>query len=266
MDYGLKGRRVLVTGATGGLGGGMVRAFVEEGARIVIHSRGREKADALAAELAGAEIAVAIGELGSDEGAAQIASQALAAFGGIDILVNNAGGEGDLHKDWLELDPAEWARMYSTDVLGAVRLVGAIAPGMIERKWGRILQISAGSAVRPLPMGAQYSAAKAALSNATVSLAATVGIHGVTSNAILCGPIHTSSIEKIWTELAPKFGWGDSWDEIEANAVKQFVPNPLQRLGRVEEVAAAVLFLCSEGASYINGASLRVDGGALGVV
>jgi NAD(P)-dependent dehydrogenase (short-subunit alcohol dehydrogenase family) len=244
----------------------MVRAFAEERACIVVHGRSRDKAEALAAHFAGAETAIAVGDIGTDEGAAQVASEALAAFGGIDVLVNNAGGEGDLHKTWLELDPAEWARMYSTDVLGAVRLVGALAPGMVERGWGRIVQISAGSAVRPLPMGAQYSAAKAALSNATVSLAATLGIHGVTSNAILCGPIHTSSIEKIWTELAPKFGWGDTWADIEANAVKQFVPNPLQRLGRIEEVAAAVLFLCSDGASFVNGASIRVDGGALGVV
>jgi NAD(P)-dependent dehydrogenase (short-subunit alcohol dehydrogenase family) len=266
MNYGLKGKRVLVTGATGGLGGGMVRAFAEEGARIVVHGRNREKAESLAAELTGVDTGVAVGELGTDEGAASVAAQALEAFGGIDVLVNNAGGEGDLHKSWLELDAAEWARMYSTDVLGAVRLAGAIVPGMIERSWGRIVQISAGSAVRPLPMGAQYSAAKAALSNASVSLAAAVGIHGVTSNAILCGPIHTPSIERIWTELAPRFGWGETWEKIEANAVKQFVPNPLQRLGRIEEVAAAVLFLCSEGASYINGASIRVDGGALGVV
>lgn len=268
MDYGLKNKRVLVTGSSGGLGSAMARRFAEEGAHVVVHGRDRGKAEAVAGELEamGAEVATALGELGTDEGAAAVAGAALAAFGGIDILVNNAGGRGAMTKAWLEVEPDEWLEMYSSDAVASVRLVRAMAPGMIERRWGRIIQISTAGAVKPFPMGPQYTAAKAGLGTATVSLASALGAKGVTVNTILPGAIHTAGIEHYWREMAPARGWGESWAEIEASAVREFTPNMLHRLGKPDEIAAAALFLASEGASYITGAALRVDGGAIGTV
>lgn len=258
-------RRVLITGATGGLGNALADAFASSGLHIVAHGRDRARLDELADRLRqrGASVESVSGDLASDADVDAIAER-IRDGGGVDVLVNNAGGDGNLTKPWLEIEQEEWKRLFASDALGAILLARLLAPAMIERGWGRIVNISSGVAVRPFPVGAHYSAAKAALGNATVSLAAAVGPFGVTANVVMPGAIRTPGIERYWRAMAPERGWGESWDEIEANGVRAFTPNPVGRLGRPEEVAAAVLFLASEAASYINGATLRVDGGAVG--
>ena len=268
MDYGLSGKRVLITGSSGGLGGAMARHFARAGARVIVHGRDAAKAQATAADIreAKGEAVIVLGELATDAGAAKVAADALSAFGGVDVLVNNAGGRGALTATWFEVTPQQWLEQYSGDTVSAVRIIQALAPGMIERRWGRIINISTGAALKPFPIGPQYSAAKGGLQVATVSLAATLGGQGVTVNTIIPGAIHTDGIEFFWRKMAPERGWGENWDDIERSGVREFTPNMIGRLGKPDEIAAAALFLASEGASYITGASLRVDGGAVGTV
>jgi NAD(P)-dependent dehydrogenase (short-subunit alcohol dehydrogenase family) len=110
-------------------------------------------------------------------------------------------------------------------------------------------------------MGPDYASAKAAMINSTVSLAKDLGGTGITVNTVSPGPIFTPAAERAFRDVAQQRGWPHDWAEIERLGIQNFVPNPLGRMGRAEEVAAAVTFLVSPLASYIHGANLRVDGG-----
>jgi 3-oxoacyl-[acyl-carrier protein] reductase len=263
LDLKLTDKRALVTGSSSGIGEAIARALAEQGVRVVIHGRNRDRAESVSRSIRdnGGRAAVAVGDLTAPDAARSVAKGAVDAFGGIDILVNNAGGADEGMKPWLEADDRQWLATFEQNVLSAVRLVRELVPGMKASGWGRIVQISSGVATQPFPIGPDYGAAKAALINATVSLAKDLGGTGVTANTVSPGPILTPAAERVFRDVARQRGWSDDWAEIERLAVQNFVPNPLGRMGRVEEVAAAVTFLVSPLASYIHGANLRVDGG-----
>jgi NAD(P)-dependent dehydrogenase (short-subunit alcohol dehydrogenase family) len=134
---------------------------------------------------------------------------------------------------------------------------------MKKNKWGRVIQIGGGLAIQPIPMQPDYNASLAARHNLAVSLARELKESGVTSNAIAPGAILVDSVEQLLREIAPKFKWGSAWEDIEKGAVRDMVPNDIGRLGRPDEIAGAVSYLCSPFADYISGAIIRVDGGTI---
>jgi 3-oxoacyl-[acyl-carrier protein] reductase len=263
MNLQLEGKKALVTGSSGGIGEAIAKTLAQEGVAVVVHGRRETEAARVAQEItkAGGRAKVVIGDLADDAQAKSVGDAALAAFGGIDILVNNAGGYEQM--GWMDTTPEKWAQMFNHDVFSMVRMVRHLARQMKERKWGRFIQIASGVGVQPMAIGPDYAAAKAAIINLSVSLSKELANTGITSNTVSPGPILTGGFERLFRGMAKEKGWGDDWAEIERKIVRELLPNPSGRVGRVEEISALVALVASPLGGYINGANLRVDGGAV---
>jgi NAD(P)-dependent dehydrogenase (short-subunit alcohol dehydrogenase family) len=263
LDLKLTDKRALVTGSSSGIGEAIARALARQGARVLVHGRNRERTEGVSESIRadGGQAWVALGDLAQLDTARALARAALEALGGVDILINNAGGADEGMKPWLDTEAAQWQATFEQNIFSTVRLIRELVPTMKGAGWGRVIQISSGVGTQPFPIGADYASSKAALINATVSLAKDLGGSGITVNTVSPGPILTPAAERVFRDVARQRGWGDDWAEIERKAVQEFVPNPLGRMGRAQEVADAVLFLASPLADYIHGANLRVDGG-----
>ena len=264
MDLQLKGRRALVTGSSSGIGEAIARMLAQEGCAVAVHGRNRERAEQVAADIKAA--GVAIGDLSTDEGAAAVHDQARQALGGsVEILINNAGGSstGNSSKAPIDIALPDWISNYNANALSAIRLCLLAAPDMVAAKWGRLIQVSSAVAVQPNNLGADYSTAKAALNNFTVSLAGSLKGVGVTVNTVSPGIIMvdgmirwgrgrysdpTMSIEEITRRMAE--------DKI-------FDLPPVGRLGTPEDVAVVACMLASPMSGYVTGANYRVDGGQI---
>lgn len=263
MNLELAGKRVLVTGSSSGLGEAVALEFAAEGADVVVHGRDSARAEAVAeqARAKGARAATAIGDLASDEGAALVAEQALAAFGGIDILVNNAGAVLRMDEpDWLKIGSDDWFASYDLNVMATVRMTKLLSPAMVEREWGRIINVSSvsGTVMRGRLM--DYGAAKAALNSVTVNMSKVLSSHGVTVNAVIPGTVITPAIERWIDTVAQQNQWPGDAAEHERRYVER-TGQSLTRLGRAREIAAAVAFLASPLSGYTTGAFLRIEGG-----
>jgi NAD(P)-dependent dehydrogenase (short-subunit alcohol dehydrogenase family) len=263
MDLRLAGKRALVTGSSSGIGEAIVKLLVAEGVAVVVHGRDESRANAVAEAIRaeGGSAEVALGDLTTDAGADVVAAAALAS-GPIDILVNNAGVIGYL--SWTEVTVADWAQTYNSNVISGVRMIQRLVPQMRERHWGRVIQIGGGLSQQPSAIMPHYSASLAARHNLAVSLARELKDTGVTSNVVAPGAILASEAARAqFTHLAQAHGWGETWEEIEHNATQAIAPNDVGRLGRPEEIAAAVAYLASPIADYVSGATIRVDGGTI---
>jgi len=262
MDLKLKGKRALVTGSSSGLGEAIVKMLATEGAAVVVHGRNQQRAEEVAAAIrnAGGTASIAIGDLGTDEGADAVAEAALIG-GPIDILVNNAGATS--HQSWSEAASKDWADMYNNNVISYVRMIGRLVPQMRALGWGRIVHIGGGLGIQPIKEQPHYNATLAARHNLSVSLARELKETGITSNVVSPGAIINPMVEEWLINAAPKFGWGTEMEEIKYKAVQDLIPNDAGRFGNPEEIAGAVLYLCSEFANYISGSVLRVDGGTI---
>jgi NAD(P)-dependent dehydrogenase (short-subunit alcohol dehydrogenase family) len=266
MDLQLSGKRALVTGGSGAIGSVIAIELAREGVLVAVHGRDRERAERTAdkARALGVKAVAVTGDLASDDGADSVADAALSAFGGIDILVNNAGGA--LRKDnpkWTDVSPNEWLKSYSVNTVAAIRLAQRLTPGMIERGWGRIINTSSIAGQLANGMIPDYGAAKAALDYLTIGLSKSLAPDGITVNAVVPGTIMTPNIERLVTSLREQRGWSDDLADNQRRYTEEFIPQPVKRLGRPEEIAAAVLFLASPLSGYTTGASIRVDGGAM---
>ena len=238
----LDGKTALVTGASGGLGDAIARTLHAQGARVVLSGTRTDALDALAAELGeGAHACPA--DLRDPAAADALVAAAEAACGPVDILVNNAG----LTRDTLALrmKDADWQTVLDVDLSAPFRLARAALRGMVRRRAGRIIGIGSIVGHTGNPGQANYAAAKAGLAGMTKALAQEVGSRGVTVNLVAPGFIETPMTDALSPEQRAKL----------TGAI------PLGRMGRPADVAAAVLYLASEEAGWVTGATLHVNGG-----
>jgi 3-oxoacyl-[acyl-carrier protein] reductase len=244
--FDLTGRVALITGATGGIGEEIARELHKAGATVVLTGRKAQKLESLKSELSDRVFAIAA-DLSTLEAAEKLVADTIAAAGKIDILVNNAG----ITKDGLlmRMKDEDFTDVINANLYSAFRLSKAAIMPMMKNRFGRI--ISTTSVVGQMGNAGQanYSASKGAITSMTKSIAAEVGSRGITANCIAPGFIKTAM-----TDVLP--------DDIKDAMMKQI---PAGRFGEPKDIAAAVVFLASDEASYINGQTIHINGGMLRV-
>lgn len=246
MDLLLSDKTVLISGASAGIGRSAALLLAKEGARVIVHGRREAALQAVIDEAvaAGSPAPMAItGDLDSVEGCAAIGEAALDAAGGaIDILINNAGGSRPMKDPW---DEAFWEESFKLNFEAARRLSQAIVPGMKERKWGRIINVT-GAMVGPTMNAAMP--AKAALQSWSRTMSLELAPFGITVNTIAPGRIHTDQIDN---RLHPT-------EESRQAFIDKYIPAGY--FGEPEDLAVLMVFLASPLARYISGAAIPVDG------
>jgi 3-oxoacyl-[acyl-carrier protein] reductase len=264
MDLGLRDRACVVTGASRGIGRATALGLAAEGAAVLLIGRRAEALEAAADACRGAGGRAET--LVLDVTAVDAGKRALSAcrerFGRIDALVNNAGTNAARAIE--ELSEQDWQSQWELNVMAPMRLMRALAPAMAERGWGRIVNVASSSGKRPSSTNAAYSVTKAAELSLSRAFADAWAARGVLVNAVAPGPVET----ELWSErdgLADQLASarGASRDEIFASTAARI---PRGRLGSEEEVAAVIVFLCSQAASNVVGAAWSVDGGTVPVI
>ena len=257
MELGLKGKVVLVTGASRGIGRAIALAFSGEGCRMALASRTEEALAAVSkeAEALGAEARHWITDVTDPNQVESLVGNVSRVLGGIDVLVNNAGGSS--RKAFEAVSDDEWERIVNLNLFSAIRLSRAVLPHMKERGGGQIINIAALSGRVPRLGQIASNVAKAGLINFTESLAAEVARHGIRVNAVCPAAILTER----WQERVARYGkeHGLPFEQAVMELAGKSIP--LGRFGLPEEVASAVVFLASERAGFITGVSIFVDGG-----
>ncbi len=241
----LQGRKVLITGAARGIGRVIASVAVEQGAEVAVADILQE-VDATAGEIAGrGSVAVSSVFDISDPGEVREGVERIRqALGEIDVLVNNAGIVNNI-ASLTKMSHDAWTREISVNLSGAFNMIQAVIGPMIEKKWGRIINVSSLGATGGLHRQAGYAASKAGLLGLTKTVALEHARHGITCNAILPGLIGTELVRSMPEEI------------LKTSVV--FIP--ARRLGTMEEVAHLVAFLASDHAGYINGEEIHIDGG-----
>jgi 3-oxoacyl-[acyl-carrier protein] reductase len=238
-------RTALVTGASRGIGRACARALSEAGARLAVAARNVEQLESLAGEIRsrGREAFVVPMDLASADSIKDAIAKTAKEFGPIGILVNNAG----IAKDGLamRMKKDDWDVVIATNLTGAFLAIQQVLPAMMRERWGRIINISSVVGEMGNAGQANYAASKAGLVGLTKSIAQEMGSRNITANAVAPGYVETAMTQGLSQELK---------DKMLANI-------PLKRIGRPEDVAAAVRFLASEEAGYITGHVLDVNGG-----
>ena len=242
----LQGKRALITGGTSGIGRAIAEAFAREGAQVVIGGRDGQRGWAVAQAItdAGGSATFIQADLAIVGDVRRMAAAATEALGQVDILVNNAGIFSFAPTE--QLPESTYDAIMATNVKGLFFLTAALAPGMAERGYGKIINITTMAAYFGLPGASAYGASKAAVDLLTKSWAAEYGPRGVNVNAISPGPVRTEGTAAL----------GDVINQLAAAA-------PAGRAADPEEIAAAAVYLASDDAGFVHGATLPVDGGRL---
>jgi 3-oxoacyl-[acyl-carrier protein] reductase len=269
MDLGLKGRACVVTGASRGIGRETARLLCAEGAGVLLVARNEERltaaqeeASAAGAEAGGGAETLVLDVTAEDAGERMLTA-AVERFGSLEVLVNNAGAA-----QWRDLDDVpdeDWRAQYELNVMAPLRAMRAAAPPMAERGWGRVVNVCSTAGKRPSAAMPEYSVAKAAELSLSRLFADRYAKQGVLVNAICPGPVEG----ELWMEpgglldQSQQMSGAASREEALAAAGSK---RPIGRLAEVGEIAAAIVFLCSERASYVSGAAWSVDGGTVQVI
>ena len=268
MDLGLAGKGCVVTGASRGIGREVAHLLCAEGAQVLLVARSEDQLRGVAesSQRAGAPqdgraAALAL-DVTDPDAADRMLAMATEHFGQVDVLVNNAGTAR-----WRDVDDVpdeDWQAAWELNVMACLRAMRAVVPGMRERGWGRVVNVSSTAGKRPSKNMPEYSVVKAALLSLSRLYADRCAADGVLVNALCPGPTKS----ELWigkgglAEQSAKLS-GQGADEALERAASG---RPIGRLAEVGEIAAAIVFLCSDRASYVSGAAWSVDGGTVPVI
>ncbi|HET8967782.1 MAG TPA: SDR family NAD(P)-dependent oxidoreductase [Candidatus Acidoferrum sp.] len=260
MDLGLKGKLAVVSGSTAGIGLAIATTLAREGARVVINGRTAERvktaAERIRMELRGAEVTEVASNLGTPEGIAALVEQVPSA----DILVNNLGIFDP--KPFLDIPDSEWLRFYEVNVMSGVRLTRHYLPGMLEKKWGRVIFISSESGQQIPAEMVHYGMTKTAQIAIARGVAESVAGSGVTVNSVLAGPTASEGVGDFVQSMARSRGVSPA--QIEKEFFETVRPSSLlKRFETTDEIAAIVAFVASTQSVGINGAAVRAEGGVV---
>ncbi|MBN2470899.1 MAG: SDR family oxidoreductase [Anaerolineae bacterium] len=259
MDLGLKDLRVLVTASSRGLGAATAHQFSLEGARVAICSRSQQSIEATAAwiaEQSGGQVIPLVGDVADPESASALVAQAAATLGGLDILVTNAGGPPA--GAFTTLNTETWAAATNLTLMSTVTLIQAALPYLRASQNAAILTITSYSAKQPIPNLVLSNSLRAAVIGLTKTLAQELGPGGIRVNSIMPGWTRTERVVELMQARAAQ-----NKTTPDAEIARQTADIPLQRMAEPSEFARAAVFLCSPAASYIHGAMVPVDGGAI---
>ena len=263
---GLTGRACAVTGAGRGIGRETARMLCAEGADVLLVARSEDQLEAAVEEITaegGGQAAHLVLDVTAEDAGERILGAATERFGALDVLVNNAGAA-----KWREIDEVpdeDWRAQYELNVMAPMRAMRAAAPAMAARGWGRIVNVCSTAGKRPSALMPDYSVAKAAELSLSRLFADRHAKDGVLVNAICPGPVAS----EMWMEPG---GLLDQSQQLTGAASREQAlaeagaKRPICRLAEVHEIAAAIVFLCSERASYTAGAAWSVDGGTVQVI
>jgi NAD(P)-dependent dehydrogenase (short-subunit alcohol dehydrogenase family) len=245
--FDLRGRRALVTGGNAGIGEAMAHALGRAGARVLLVARREAELQAAAGRLRDAGIAAEVlaADLAALDGLADVAARAEQRLGGVDILVNAAGV--NLRQPFDEVTPAAWQTQLALHLGAPFFLTQALAPGMKSRGWGRVLNIASLQSYRAFANSAPYGAGKGGVVQLTRAIAQAWSAHGITCNAIGPGFFPTALTAAVFADTAL--------------AERHAAQTCIGRNGRLDDLAGATVFLCSDASAYITGQTLMVDGG-----